>query len=284
MFVLNAPPDAFNLPARPRLPRLNIVPSAAATLVAAAGYCRRRFRLPAPRLTRTEPPRSTSSNPPPIEGGYYDLPVIHGPHWKWLVIGVSTAGVSPERQPWSPHSRDCLAAQRPRRWPGPLRTSRSWRCCHAGFCSSRSAGQLGSSICCARSGSPPPCRSAPGDYDVRSHLDADDRCPTPGLSIGTPRGMTRSRSGATGKGLAFLGGLSGFFVAGYTGVVPAATARPLWRKRPALLGPLFLSSAMTSGAAAISAVASAMDHEESSAHTDSAHWRRHRRLRRNHCW
>jgi formate dehydrogenase iron-sulfur subunit len=39
IFVLNAPPDAFNLPARPRLPRLNIVPGAVATLVAAAGYC-----------------------------------------------------------------------------------------------------------------------------------------------------------------------------------------------------------------------------------------------------
>ena len=39
MFVLNGPPDAFNLPARPRLPRLNICPAAAATLVAAAGYC-----------------------------------------------------------------------------------------------------------------------------------------------------------------------------------------------------------------------------------------------------
>jgi len=39
MFVLNGPPDAFNLPARPRLPRLNIVPAAAATTVAAAGYC-----------------------------------------------------------------------------------------------------------------------------------------------------------------------------------------------------------------------------------------------------
>ena len=39
MFVLNGPPDAFNLPARPRLPRLNIVPSATATFVAAAGYC-----------------------------------------------------------------------------------------------------------------------------------------------------------------------------------------------------------------------------------------------------
>jgi formate dehydrogenase iron-sulfur subunit len=38
MFVLNGPPDAFNLPARPRLPRLNILPAAAATVVAAAGY------------------------------------------------------------------------------------------------------------------------------------------------------------------------------------------------------------------------------------------------------
>jgi formate dehydrogenase iron-sulfur subunit len=39
LFVLNAPPAAFNLPAQPRLPRLNIVPSAAATLAVAAGYC-----------------------------------------------------------------------------------------------------------------------------------------------------------------------------------------------------------------------------------------------------
>jgi formate dehydrogenase iron-sulfur subunit len=38
MFVLNGPPDTFNLPARPRLPRLNVLPAAAATIVAAAGY------------------------------------------------------------------------------------------------------------------------------------------------------------------------------------------------------------------------------------------------------
>jgi formate dehydrogenase iron-sulfur subunit len=39
MFVLNGRPDEFNLPARPRLPRRNILPAAAATVVAAAGYC-----------------------------------------------------------------------------------------------------------------------------------------------------------------------------------------------------------------------------------------------------
>lgn len=38
MFVLNAPPETFNLPARPRLPRSNIFPAAAATLIAAAGF------------------------------------------------------------------------------------------------------------------------------------------------------------------------------------------------------------------------------------------------------
>ncbi|MDF3038872.1 MAG: putative [Ni/Fe] hydrogenase, iron-sulfur cluster-binding subunit, partial [Thermomicrobiales bacterium] len=37
MFVLNGPPEAFNLPARPRLPRRNILPTTAATLAAAVG-------------------------------------------------------------------------------------------------------------------------------------------------------------------------------------------------------------------------------------------------------
>ncbi|MCC7021999.1 MAG: 4Fe-4S dicluster domain-containing protein [Thermomicrobiales bacterium] len=38
MFILNAPPDAFNLPARPRLPRANIRPAALAALAASAGF------------------------------------------------------------------------------------------------------------------------------------------------------------------------------------------------------------------------------------------------------
>ena len=37
LFVLNAPPEAFSLPARPRLPRANIVPSALASVAAAIG-------------------------------------------------------------------------------------------------------------------------------------------------------------------------------------------------------------------------------------------------------
>lgn len=38
MAVLNAPPDTFNLPARPKLPRRNIRPSALATVFTAAGF------------------------------------------------------------------------------------------------------------------------------------------------------------------------------------------------------------------------------------------------------
>jgi formate dehydrogenase iron-sulfur subunit len=38
MFVLNAPPSTFNLPARPRLPRSNIAPAAFAAVGAAAGF------------------------------------------------------------------------------------------------------------------------------------------------------------------------------------------------------------------------------------------------------
>ena len=38
MFVLNAPPERFNLPARPHLPRRNIRPAALATSAAAVGF------------------------------------------------------------------------------------------------------------------------------------------------------------------------------------------------------------------------------------------------------
>ena len=51
-----------------------------------------------------------------------------------------------------------------------------------------------------------------------------------------------------------LGSLFGFFVGGYTGVLLGVTAIPIWAKNQFLLGPLFLSSAMSNAAAAISLV------------------------------
>jgi formate-dependent nitrite reductase membrane component NrfD len=56
-----------------------------------------------------------------------------------------------------------------------------------------------------------------------------------------------------GRALAMLSTGLGLFAAGYTGILLVATAVPLWCKRPGLLGPLFLASAISSSSAAISA-------------------------------
>ena len=51
-----------------------------------------------------------------------------------------------------------------------------------------------------------------------------------------------------GKIVAFLGGLAGLFIAGYTGVLLAVTNRPIWSDTP-LLGMLFIISAASTSAA-----------------------------------
>ncbi|HUS14127.1 MAG TPA: NrfD/PsrC family molybdoenzyme membrane anchor subunit [Chloroflexia bacterium] len=48
-----------------------------------------------------------------------------------------------------------------------------------------------------------------------------------------------------------LGSFFALFVGGYTGVLLSATAVPLWAKNKYLLGPTFISSALSTGAAAI---------------------------------
>jgi formate-dependent nitrite reductase membrane component NrfD len=85
-----------------------------------------------------------------------------------------------------------------------------------------------------------------------------------GLQILEDRGLVTgrwSRAGcrAAADALAFVAAPLGFLVAGYTGVLLAATAVPLWSKRPGLLGPLFVASAMASGAAAVSATLAVAD-------------------------
>jgi protein NrfD len=56
------------------------------------------------------------------------------------------------------------------------------------------------------------------------------------------------RRGAIGKAIAAIGGVLGFFVAGYTGVLLSVTNRPIWADSP-VLGALFLLSAVTTSAA-----------------------------------
>jgi protein NrfD len=56
--------------------------------------------------------------------------------------------------------------------------------------------------------------------------------------------------GGLGAALAIIGGLFGFYVAGYTGVLLAVTNRPIWSDSP-LLGMLFVVSAASISAALI---------------------------------
>jgi formate-dependent nitrite reductase membrane component NrfD len=58
------------------------------------------------------------------------------------------------------------------------------------------------------------------------------------------------RSGTLAKLIAAAGGLLGFFVAGYTGVLLSVTNRPIWADTP-WLGALFLASGASTGAAAL---------------------------------
>ncbi|HEY6838859.1 MAG TPA: NrfD/PsrC family molybdoenzyme membrane anchor subunit [Geobacteraceae bacterium] len=53
------------------------------------------------------------------------------------------------------------------------------------------------------------------------------------------------------KTYAALGSVTGVFIAGYTGVLLNVTARPLWAATAPLLGPLFVASGASTGAAAI---------------------------------
>jgi formate-dependent nitrite reductase membrane component NrfD len=59
------------------------------------------------------------------------------------------------------------------------------------------------------------------------------------------------------RAIAFLGQFPAFFVSGYTGVLLAATAVPLWTKNYLLMGPLFIASALSNALAAITLILTA---------------------------
>lgn len=65
-----------------------------------------------------------------------------------------------------------------------------------------------------------------------------------------PAALVALRRGVLGRIIGVLGGLFGFFLAGYTGVLLAVTNRPIWSDT-SLLGLLFLVSAASISAAAL---------------------------------
>jgi len=189
---------------------------------------------------------------------YYGVPPIHKPHWKWLVVvyfflgGIAGASyviaavshlVGPkEDQPIARAGRylslaalvPCpillvLDLHRPRRFLNMLRVVK--------FRSPMSVGTWGLLL-----------------FSGFSGLSALIQAAEDGL-LGRGRAVgVMSRLPA--RAVAVAGTPFGFFVAGYTGVLLAATAVPLWAKNARFMGPLFLSSAFSTAASAITLVLS----------------------------
>jgi protein NrfD len=70
------------------------------------------------------------------------------------------------------------------------------------------------------------------------------------LQAGVLRAVGGAVRGGVAKLIAAVGGLLGFFVAGYTGVLLSVTNRPIWSDSP-WLGALFVASGASTGAAAL---------------------------------
>ena len=80
-------------------------------------------------------------------------------------------------------------------------------------------------------------------------LAEDDRVRRPALRrLQYPALRALRPPSALGRVIAVLGGIAGFYIAGYTGVLLAVTNRPIWSDTP-LLGMLFVVSAASTSAA-----------------------------------
>ncbi len=190
------------------------------------------------------------------EASYYGVPVIHKPHWKWLVIvyfflgGISgaaytIAAIAGAVGPSSDRSLvragrylsfatllPCpvlliLDLGRPERFLYMLRVLK--------LRSPMSLGTWGLTIF-----------GAFASLSAVQQIAADK--PT------LPPWVQRSVCRVPPHRIAIAGVPFALFVSGYTGVLLAATAVPLWAKRGLLLGPLFLTAALSSGVSALTAL------------------------------
>jgi len=77
--------------------------------------------------------------------------------------------------------------------------------------------------------------------------------------LGRDSSVGRLSSGWLGRAVHLAGLPLALFLGGYTGVLLSATSTPTWAQRKMLLGPLFLTSGVANGLAAVSAVVNAAD-------------------------
>jgi formate-dependent nitrite reductase membrane component NrfD len=196
--------------------------------------------------------------------GYYGLPVIHHVHWKWLVVGyfflggisggsafIAAAARLAGGRSAAPIARIATAVSfatlivcpvllildlgRPKRFLNMLRVFRPT--------SPMSMGTGGLTA-----------------FGLVSTISAGLEALIAWQGTRPTRCLAAARSIVSA-----LCGALGLFVAGYTGVVLASTAVPIWSKQPKLLGPLFLSSAMTSAGAAVSLISAFRGENDSAA-------------------
>jgi formate-dependent nitrite reductase membrane component NrfD len=187
------------------------------------------------------------------ESSYYGVPVIHKPHWKWLIIvyfflgGISGASyvIASLAHLFGPNQDRRIARAgrylsfatllpcpvllvldlgQPKRFLNMLRIVK--------FRSPMSVGTWGLLLFSAFSTASTVVQAA------QDGLLGQGRAP-------------RLVAALPARGIAATGTPFGFFLAGYTGVLLGATAVPLWAKNALLLGPLFLSSALSTATSAI---------------------------------
>jgi formate-dependent nitrite reductase membrane component NrfD len=188
---------------------------------------------------------------------YYGVPLIHGPHWKWLVIlyfflggiaGASYVVASLAQLVGGDANRRIARAGRyvsfaallpcppllildlgrPQRFHHMLRVFK--------FRSPMSVGTWGLTVF--------------GGFCTLSALIQAAR---DGL-LGRATLPARLLRNLPARPISALGTGPACFVSGYTGVLLAATAVPLWTKNYLLMGPLFLASAASNATAAIALV------------------------------
>ncbi len=190
---------------------------------------------------------------PPTGAGYYGVPAIHGPHWKWLIIvyfylggiaGAASAIAGLSRLVGPAEDRRLVGVARYLSFaallPCPvllvLDLGRPARFHHMllrfNARSPMSLGTWGLTFFGALSGLGA-VRQAAAD-----NLVGHDRA-------------ARVIACLPDRAIAAACVPVGLFIAGYTGVLLAATAVPLWTKRALLLGPLFLASAVSTAASAV---------------------------------
>jgi len=204
--------------------------------------------------------------------GYYGVPPVHKAHWKWLIIayfflggisGGSYVIAAMARQVVPPNERTIVRAGRylslATLIPCPLLLildlGRPSRFLHMlRVLKLRSPMSIGTWGIIAFSG----CSSA----SALIQADAD------GL---LPRGLSRIAAILPNRFVDAVGASLGLLVGSYTGVLLAATAVPLWTKRACWLGPLFLTSALSTAAAGIDILISVFDHRH---HAETARLRR----------